>query len=223
MSYLQTFIRNLFYWLPALIIAMSFHEYAHGKAADMLGDPTPRYAGRLTLNPLRHVDPVGLLMLLIVKFGWAKPVHVNPLYFRGDRRRGMLLVAVAGPGMNFLLAVLAGIAWALSYVARVKLGWEIAVHAVIFFEYLMLYNVYLGVFNLLPIPPLDGSKILFNILPPRYSKFFYQIERYGFLILIVVLVTGLYQYFLTPVANWIFTGIFTLAGLILRLFLGGAA
>lgn len=187
----------------------------------MLGDPTPRYAGRLTLNPLRHVDPVGLLMLVIVKFGWAKPVPVNPLYFKGDRRRGMLLVAIAGPGMNFLLAVLAGVAWAIA--AAISLKWAIAAHAGQFFWYLILYNVYLGVFNLLPIPPLDGSKILFNILPPRYSKFLYSIEQYGFLILIVVLATGLHQYFLTPVANGIFTGIFALAGLILRLFLGGAA
>jgi Zn-dependent protease len=213
MSYLQTFFQDLFYWLPALIIAMSFHEYAHGKVADMLGDPTPRYEGRL--------DPIGLLMLLIVKFGWAKPVHVNPLYFKGDRRRGMLLVALAGPGMNFILAVLAGTAWALSVVASLK--WGTAGHAIRFFEYLMLYNVYLGVFNLLPIPPLDGSKILMNILPSRYAGFFYKIEQYGFLILILVLMTGLYRYFLTPVANGIFTGIFALAGLILRLFLGGAA
>lgn len=221
MSFLVSFLKDLIYWLPALIIAMSFHEYAHGKVADMLGDPTPRYAGRLTLNPLRHVDPLGLLMLIIVKFGWAKPVPVNPLYFKGDRRRGMLLVAMAGPAMNFFLALLAGIAWALGVAASLK--WSAAGHAVRFFEYLMLYNVYLGVFNLMPIPPLDGSKILFSILPPRYNKIMYKIEQYGFIILVLVLTTGLYNYFLTPVATTVFKGIFTLASLVLRLFLGGAA
>lgn len=208
-------LRDIYYWLPALIIAMTFHEFAHGKAADLLGDPTPRYAGRLTLNPIRHVDPVGLLMLLIVKFGWAKPVPVNPLYFRGNRQRGMLLVALAGPGMNFLLAVLAGVAMALSFAAR---SHGIALHAFGFFEYLVLYNVYLGVFNLLPIPPLDGSKILFSLLPPRYSGFLYTLEQYGFLILMLVLVTGLSNYFLIPIAEGIRSAIYVMANAITRLF-----
>lgn len=208
------FLENIVYWLPALIVAMSFHEYAHGKMADLLGDPTPRYAGRLTLNPLRHVDPVGLLMLVLAKFGWAKPVPVNPLYFRGDRKWGMLLVAIAGPGMNFILAAVTSVAWPLTFVASFKL--PLLAYLLPFFFYLMLYNVYLGVFNLLPIPPLDGSKILFSLIPDRYLGFLYKIEQYGFLILFALLATGLHRYFLTPVADGIFNAFFALAGLILQ-------
>lgn len=221
MPYLSDFLQDIIYWLPALIIAMSFHEYAHGKVADLLGDPTPRYAGRLTLNPLRHVDPVGLLMLLIVRFGWAKPVPVNPLYFRGDRRRGMFLVSLAGPGMNFALALLAGILRVLTIALSWR--WGPAFHAVIFFEYLLIYNVYFGVFNLLPIPPLDGSKILFSLLPDRFSGFLYTLEQYGFLILILVIATGLHRVFLTPVANAVIGVITRVGALVLRLLWGGGA
>lgn len=202
-------IKEALYWLPALIISLSFHEYAHGKAADLLGDPTPRYAGRLTLNPLRHVDPIGFLMLILVRFGWAKPVPVNPLYFKGNRRRGMVIVALAGPAMNFLMAVLAAVALAISFIAIPRFSW--AVHALIFFDYLMLYSVYLGVFNLLPVPPLDGSKILFNSLPDRYSRYFYRLEEYGFLILVLILATGLHRYFLYPVTDWVLRGMTSIA------------
>lgn len=203
--------------MPALIIAITFHEYAHGKVATMLGDPTPRYNGRLTLNPLKHVDPLGLLMLIIVKFGWAKPVPVNPLYFRGNRRRGMLLVALAGPVTNFALAVIAGILWAQFLVLNLK-GVAWAHHLEFFFQYLLIYNVYLGVFNLLPIPPLDGSKILFNILPPRYTRFLYQIEQYSFLILMLILLTDLHEFFLIPIADTLLSGIVSFSFLLVALF-----
>lgn len=199
---LYDFLKNAMYWIPALIIAMSFHEYAHGKVASMLGDPTPEQHGRLTLNPIKHVDPVGLLMLVVVRFGWAKPVPVNPLYFRGDRRRGMLMVAAAGPTTNFILALVAGIGRALCFLLLYR-GLEFAIHLVIFFEYLLMYNIFLGVFNLLPVPPLDGSKILFSILPPKYSQVMYTLEQYGFLILMLLLLTGLHQYFLIPIARYL--------------------
>ncbi|MGI6364723.1 MAG: site-2 protease family protein [Bacillota bacterium] len=197
---LSSFMRHAIYWLPALVIAMSFHEYAHAKVASMLGDPTPEYHGRLTLNPLKHVDPVGLLMLVIVRFGWAKPVPVNPLYFKGNRRRGMLQVALAGPVTNFVLALVAGLGSAFSLLFMYR-GNAFAGHIWLFFEYLLMFNIYLGIFNLLPVPPLDGSKILFNILPPRYTEFLYQIEQYGFLILMLLLLTGLHRVFLIPIAD----------------------
>lgn len=215
---LNQFLAQAVYWIPALVIAFTFHEYAHGKVADMLGDPTPRNHGRLTLNPVSHVDPVGLLMLILVRFGWAKPVPVNPLHFRGDRRKGMLLVSLAGPGANFVIALFAGIGRAVSIIMLVQ-GNQIAHHFYTFFEYLLMYNVFLGVFNLLPVPPLDGSKILFNILPPRYSSFMFQLEQYGFLILMLLLITGAHRFFLIPVANGIMMFITNVAAMLVAPFL----
>lgn len=215
MNILQQIVRDLIYWVPALVIAMSFHEYAHGKVADRLGDPTPRYAGRLTINPLKHVDPIGLLMLVIVRFGWAKPVPVNPLYFRGDRRQGMIEVSLAGPATNFVLAVLAGIAMA--FAAYWSQKWPGAVHILRFLDYLLIYNVFFGVFNLMPIPPLDGSKILFNLLPQRYYYIYLTLEQYGPFILILVLVTGLHHLFLTPIASGLIKSIMALANEILKI------
>lgn len=215
MNILQQIVRDLIYWVPALVIAMSFHEYAHARVADRLGDPTPRYAGRLTINPLKHVDPIGLLMLVIVRFGWAKPVPVNPLYFRGDRRQGMIEVSLAGPATNFVLAVLAGIAMA--FAAYWSQKWPGAVHILRFLDYLLIYNVFFGVFNLMPIPPLDGSKILFNLLPQRYYYIYLTLEQYGPFILILVLVTGLHHLFLTPIATGLIKSIMALANEILKI------
>jgi Zn-dependent protease len=215
MNILQQIVRDLIYWVPALVIAMSFHEYAHARVADRLGDPTPRYAGRLTINPLKHVDPIGLLMLVIVRFGWAKPVPVNPLYFRGDRRQGMIEVSLAGPATNFVLAVLAGIAMAFADYWSQK--WPGAVHILRFLDYLLIYNVFFGVFNLMPIPPLDGSKILFNLLPQRYYYIYLTLEQYGPFILILVLVTGLHHLFLTPIASGLIKSIMALANEILKI------
>lgn len=211
------FIKDAVYWIPALIIALSFHEFAHGFVADRLGDPTPRQQGRLTLNPLKHVDPIGLLMLVLVRFGWAKPVQVNPLYFKGDRRMGMLKVALAGPVTNFILALVAGLGGGLS-ILLINRGAVFAIHLFWFFSYLLIYNIYFGVFNLLPIPPLDGSKILFNILPPKYTQFMYQIQRYGFLILMLFLFTGLHRYFLTPVASFLINAVWAISAALISLF-----
>lgn len=216
---LSNLFKDAIYWIPALIIAMSFHEYAHGKVASMLGDPTPEQHGRLTLNPIKHVDPVGLLMLVVVRFGWAKPVPVNPLYFRGDRRRGMLMVAVAGPATNFILALVAGIGYTIFFSLGFFRGMEYAVHLWRFFNYLLMYNIFLGVFNLLPVPPLDGSKILFSILPPKYSQVMYTLEQYGFLILMLLFLTGLHRYFLIPIAEALTKGVLYISSYLIMPFL----
>jgi Zn-dependent protease len=167
--------------LPAIIIGLTFHEYAHGMVADRLGDHTARHMGRLTFNPMAHIDPIGFLLLFIAGFGWAKPVPVNPNNLTGDARQGMLLVSLAGPATNMLLAVASAMALGLFGMqipyGREILGWMISI------------NVILAVFNLIPIPPLDGSKILAGILPGR-QEWFYQMEAYGTIILLLLLFSG---------------------------------
>lgn len=165
---------------PAVIIGLTAHEFAHGWVADKFGDPTPRYAGRLTLNPLRHIDPVGLLLLYLAGFGWAKPVPINPYNFR-DWQRGLLFVSLAGPLANVSVAFLGAILLGLSgfenyWVANI-------LRAVIWI------NVVLAVFNLLPVPPLDGSKVVAALFPRR-QEWFHWLEQYGIIILVVLVFTG---------------------------------
>ncbi len=187
-----------FLWMiPGLLTAITFHEYAHGWMADQLGDPTPRYTGRLTLNPLAHIDPVGMLMLLIFHFGWAKPVQVNPRNFR-DPKRGMLYVGLAGPTANLILA----------YSAMVITGAAVPLQSGVvgtMFRWVIRLNVFLAAFNVLPVPPLDGSKILAGLLPDRYAYVFNQMQQYGWVILIVLLWTGVIGRLLGPLSNFLFS------------------
>lgn len=167
--------------LPGLLAALVFHEYAHGAVASALGDPTPRQTGRLTLNPLVHIDPVGALMFWLFHFGWARPVMVNPAYFARPRR-DMMLVAAAGPAANFALALLLLVGGRLGGIDQgTPLGSVMA--------WAVLYNVWLGVFNLLPVPPLDGSKVLLGLVPGR-AAWMEQWQQYGWIILVVLVATG---------------------------------
>lgn len=192
-------IRQLLIMLPGLLIALSFHEYAHARAADYLGDDTPYYQGRLTINPLAHIDWLGFFMLLLVKFGWAKPVQVNPMNFKGvGIRKGMMLVSLAGPGMNFLLAVVAAVLMKLIY-SLPHTGNTVV--ALTLLEPLLLYNVVLGIFNLIPVPPLDGSKILAGILPDSQGALLDNLERYGPIILLVLVFSGIIGRLLWPILN----------------------
>ncbi len=168
---------------PPILIALTLHELAHGWVAWKLGDPTARNQGRLTLNPLKHLDPIGTLMLFIVHFGWAKPVPVNPSYFN-DPKRDMLFVAAAGPMANFIVAAVS--AYLMRFVVPEGYGvilWEML-------RFSLIINVSLAVFNLLPIPPLDGSKIVGSLLPDSMDAAFRQFERKGWLILIGVIIIG---------------------------------
>ncbi len=191
--------------LPAIIIGLTFHEFAHGWMARRLGDRTAEAEGRLTINPLAHIDPIGLVMLLIFRFGWAKPVPINPYYFRGDRRRGVLLVSLAGPLMNLVLAYLSAIALRIFYS-----GNSLFVN---FLQELLWINIALAVFNLIPIPPLDGSKILASLLPKRYEYFFKQLESYGTILLLLLLMTGILGRILIPGVYSVLAVIAFLAGL----------
>lgn len=187
--------------LPAIMIGLTFHEYAHGRMADYLGDDTPYYQGRLTLNPLPHIDWIGFLMLMIAGFGWAKPVQVNPYKLRGGVKSGMMLVSLAGPVMNILLAFLALIALRFLYPLQ---GVEWANYAIMLVEPLVWINLVLAVFNLIPVPPLDGSKILAGLLPDRGASIMYTLEQYGTLILLLLLVTGVISKILLPLIQLLY-------------------
>ncbi|NLO89696.1 MAG: site-2 protease family protein [Clostridia bacterium] len=181
--------------IPAVLIAITFHEYAHGKMASIFGDPTPESQGRLTLNPMAHLDPIGTLLLFLAGFGWAKPVQVNPFYFRGDRKKIMMLVSLAGPMMNLVLACLSAVGLRLLGLFSPGMG-TFTIYLHIFLKLLLFYNVVLAIFNLIPVPPLDGSKILGGLLPEKYSEVLYSLEQYGPLILLLLIFTGVIDLFL---------------------------
>ncbi len=181
----QSIIRQILYSLPAILIALSFHEWAHAYAAYRLGDPTARNLGRMTINPLHHIDPIGFLMLIIVRFGWAKPVPINPRNFRNPRR-DETLVSLAGVCVNFLLAIVSMLC---IYIFLILGGTNGAILYILY--YFCTINLGLMVFNLIPIPPLDGSHVLENLLIRRVGpKPFYFLARYGNYILLALLITG---------------------------------
>nr|WP_092067396.1 site-2 protease family protein [Dendrosporobacter quercicolus]NSL46568.1 site-2 protease family protein [Dendrosporobacter quercicolus DSM 1736]SDL56039.1 Zn-dependent protease (includes SpoIVFB) [Dendrosporobacter quercicolus] len=178
------FDQDMIFRIPALLIALTVHEYAHARAAVWLGDPTPRFEGRLTLNPIAHLDPLGLIMLWLFKFGWAKPVNVNPANFK-DWRKGMIMVSFAGPASNIIMAVIAAIVITLLAKLHILTGWVAAI-----LQLTYTYNVILAIFNLIPIPPLDGSKIVASLLPGRIAYQYESIGRYGPFILIGLIYLG---------------------------------
>ena len=176
----------------ALIEAIALHEYAHALVADLQGDRLPRAMGRVTLNPVKHLDPLGTILIFLAGFGWGKPVEFR-LEALSSKRFGAALVALAGPGMNLLLAAAAGAA----FVPAANLGWEPVVH---FLQFFISINVFLAVFNLIPLPPLDGSRLLTIFLPPRHHRIIFFLDRYGlFILLILVFFQGIAL--LRPVAQ----------------------
>ncbi|KJS82717.1 MAG: peptidase [Peptococcaceae bacterium BICA1-8] len=196
-------LENLLILVPVVLIAITFHELAHGWVAYQLGDPTPKIQGRLTLNPISHLDPLGALLLLVAGFGWAKPVEVNPYYFQGDRHKGMMLVALAGPLANILIAFIGALLF--SYFG------SYGSYAFIFFSNLVMINIYLAAFNLLPVPPLDGSKILAGLLPKSQVNLLFSLEGYGPLILMLLIITGFTRYLVLPIAKVLITLVWGLA------------
>ncbi len=167
-----------------LMIAFTVHELSHAVTADYLGDPTPRRMGRITLNPLKHLDPIGTLLLIIAGFGWAKPVMVNPMNMRGNPRTSMAIVALAGPVSNLLMAAIAAVVFRLGLVS---FGTATSGFSASFLlsEFIWI-NLILAFFNLIPIPPLDGSKILYALLPGELVYRLRPLEQFGFLLLMAV-------------------------------------
>ncbi len=177
--------------IGASLLCITFHEVSHGFVAMLLGDPTAKRAGRLSLNPLKHLDLVGLVCMALAHFGWAKPVPIDPRYFK-NFRRDMALTALAGPVSNFLLAFVFLTIYCALYWLYLYFQWhELLLYAVLFFWYGGVLSIALGIFNLFPIPPLDGSKVLLSFLPPKWYQWVLRYERYGFVLLAVLLYTGL--------------------------------
>lgn len=179
--------------LVAFLIGLAGHEYAHALTADWLGDHTARRAGRLTLNPLAHIDIIGLIAVVLVQFGWAKPVPVNPFLFKGNRRAGIIAVSLAGPLANLILAF----PGALIVVLLAKMGMGSSAVGSLAGEFVLI-NVMLAVFNMIPIPPLDGSRILGALLPAR-QEWWFTLDRYGPVILIVALYLHLLNFIWRPI------------------------
>ena len=197
-------LERLIYVIPAIIIALTFHEYAHARIAYAFGDPTAKNEGRMTLNPLKHLDLLGLLMMLVVKVGWAKPVPVDMRYFKHPKS-GMALTALAGPASNFLLAYAAMLLYALFYglLYAGAVSGTLSVGLLDFCWLLASLSVGLGVFNLIPFPPLDGSKVLEGVLPDRIYYQILRFERIGIVVLMAVLWTGVLDGPLYAVRRWI--------------------
>ena len=185
---------DILYTLPAILIALTFHEFSHGYVAYKLGDKTAKEQGRLTLNPIKHIDAIGFLVLLFFRFGWAKPGPYHSSYFK-DRKKGTFLVALAGPLSNLILAF---ITISMMFILKPQNSTTYTI-----LNLLVLYNVIFAVFNLIPVPPLDGSKIFASLLPIKQELLFWRYERYGYPILLILIVTGLLNKVLLPAINFV--------------------
>jgi len=194
------FIQQIIILAPPFLLALTFHELAHGYVAWHLGDPTAKNAGRLTMNPLKHLDPWGVIAFIIMKIGWAKPVPINPNYFKNPQK-GMLLVALAGPAANVVLAVASAILVKIlllvpiipMFVLKPLVGMLVAS---------VWINIMLAIFNCLPIPPLDGSKVLMGILPPQTARSYAKLEPFGFILLLALFYTGVISKVIMPVISF---------------------
>ena len=198
--------------IVVLIIAFTVHELSHAVTADYLGDPTPRRMGRITLNPLKHLDPIGTLLLIVAGFGWAKPVMINPMNMRGNPRTSMAIVAAAGPVSNLLMAAIAAVFFRLGVVSFTQTSSALS-PSLLLSEFIWI-NLILAFFNLIPIPPLDGSKILYALLPSELVYRLRPLEQFGFILLMAVV-------FFVPAVLNLFVGL--PAAALLQLLIGGGS
>ena len=185
--------------IPGVIVGISFHEFAHGWAALKMGDPTAKFQGRLTVNPAAHIDPVGFIALMFCGFGWGRPVEVNPNNFK-NRRKGEIIVSLAGVVMNLIIAVLTGVVIKLIVTFA---GWDFISTSLgnIIFTILILViqiNLVLMVFNLIPVPPLDGFTVITEIFNLRFTKTYYTMVRYGYFILLALILFDVTSMIISP-------------------------
>ncbi|MFO7650237.1 MAG: site-2 protease family protein [bacterium] len=201
-------LRSLLLSAPAILFGLTIHEFAHGWVAWRLGDPTAKMMGRLTLNPLKHLDPIGTIALFLFRFGWAKPVPIDPSHFRNPTR-DMAISSLAGPAANFATALVSGLLF------RLLTALGVTGFGQLLLGYFVLFNIILCFFNLIPIPPLDGSRLVYYFLPPNLAAGYARLERYGFLILMGVIFVGqftgvsIFSVYLGPVVGFfgrLFTG-----------------
>lgn len=202
---MTSFVTEILLLAPPLLFALTIHELAHGLVAASLGDPTARLAGRLTLNPLKHLDPLGTLAFFLIKFGWAKPVPVNPAYFRRPRQ-DMLWVALAGPVSNLLLALVSALLvkllQPLLQIAPGALTQAIVLPLAAMLVASVWINLVLAVFNFLPVPPLDGGRILAGLLPEGMARGLRRVEPYGFVLVLLLSFTGIISQTIVPIVRF---------------------
>lgn len=215
MNVLSLLPENLIFLLPSLLLAITVHELAHAWVSHRLGDPTPRYNERITLNPLAHVDPLGMITLLLFGFGWGKAVEIDPSYYR-NQRQGVLLVSVAGPVSNIAMAFVLMLGFVVLLTLNPVLEGSFVMQLL---QTAFSLNIVLAVFNMLPVPPLDGSKVLASLLPRKYAYRFQSIaQQWGFFVLIGLMATGLIGSILRPLTNALLFGmlqvILVLVGLV---------
>lgn len=200
--------------IPGLLVAITFHEFAHAYAADKLGDDTPRMQGRLTLNPLGHLDPIGSIMLLFAGFGWGKPVEVNPRNY--DRRFSMekadAIVSIAGPLMNFFLAIVLTLIYCAIYkfAGTQVVNSQIGTIIMLMINIAISINIGLGVFNLIPVPPLDGSKVIKPLLSNNAKIWFENNERIFEMVFVVLWIVGILSAIISPIIHGIYSGVLSL-------------
>ena len=202
---------NILINVPITLIALTFHELAHGWVSIKLGDPTPRLRGRMTLNPMAHLDLIGTLLMIFTGFGWAKPVEVNPMYYK-DKKKGMAITAAAGPLANLILAIVGCIIWLLPYAIVNSTGGALPRWFTngfsLFMQIFIIRNLNFMVFNLIPFPPLDGSRIIGLFISNKAYYTLMSYERYSMLILMLLSVTGVFSGIIGTGVSFVFTLIF---------------
>jgi Zn-dependent protease len=194
-------IQEIIITAPPFLFALTVHEFAHGYVAYRFGDPTASSLGRLSLNPLKHLDPIGTLAFFLIKIGWAKPVPVDARYFKNPRR-DMLWVSLAGPGVNLALVLASALLAKLIILTGAGMPRFFIMPLLQMTVASIWINIMLGVFNLVPIPPLDGSKILLGLLPRELAHAYSRLEPYGFIILLVLFYTGILPRFIMPIISF---------------------
>ena len=220
-------LEDIIIMVPILLIALPFHEFSHGWVAYKMGDPTAKYAGRLTLNPFKHLDLVGTIMMFAAGVGWAKPVPINPIYFK-NRRTGTILVSLAGPLSNLVLSFFSMLVWGVivklvsagGIPGQTDIAVRILMTAETFFLTLIIVNISLAVFNMIPVPPLDGSRLISSFIPEESYYRFARFEQYiglAFLALVVFLPDNLFGNFLNFFVTPIYTSMAAAVQFILRI------